>query len=99
MLIPSIIETRRLRMLGDDSVKTKTEDDVYKAFYVMAQIGGFYSFLSLLYRSVFSIFSFNMLMVSVINKYNERNSKTSKSFKMKRYASMGVKSINPGKFR
>lgn len=87
-------------MLSDSSAETKTDKDIYKMFYVMAQIGGFYSFLSLIYRSISGIFSFNMFMVSIINKYNERNSRTSKSFRSKRYASMSKanKSMKQGDF-
>ena len=56
----------------------KYTEDEYSFMYIlriMAQIGGFYTFLNLIIGSILSVFTYNSYMINIINRYNQRSSK------------------------
>lgn len=65
-----------------------SHNDIYVALFVMAQIGGLYSFLKLVFTSLLSIVSFDIFMVNVVNHINEKKVNLTSSFRSKRYATM-----------
>ena len=66
----------------------------YYAFFVMAQIGGFYSFLKLVFKTVLWLFTEKVFLIELLNKlrrnmkqikekYKVKNSKRTKRKKLK----------------
>lgn len=58
---------------------TDSQNLIFEIFFVMAQIGGFYSFLKMIFGSLLGIIQFDMLMITVLNAYNQLKSKKSKN--------------------
>lgn len=84
-------KSRNLEDITTTTTTTTTTEDVndgflYSAFFVMAQIGGFYAFLQLTIGSTVSYFYDKLLMVDILNKFNRLNLKT-KANKVKKYLS------------
>lgn len=54
-----------------ETKEERNSDTVFMAFFIMAQIGGLYSFLRLVVGGLVSLFSDNLLVMEVINKLKD----------------------------
>ena len=53
-------------------------------FFIMAQIGGLYSFCKMILGSIANVIQYRMMLIDIINKFNQRNAaETKKHKKMK----------------
>ena len=63
----------------------KNSNVLYTAFFIMAQLGGFYAFLKLLIGPVFNIIYEQMLLVDLLNRFNSASSKNTPKINCERY--------------
>ena len=56
----------------------------YYAFFVMAQIGGFYSFLKLVFKAVLWLFTEKLFLIELLNKLRKNLNKIKEKYKVKR---------------
>ena len=72
-----IVSTNNTRRMLDstqtETVEKSDENDsvLYQMFFTLSQLGGFYSFLKLIFGSVINKLYESMLMVDLVNKYNQ----------------------------
>ena len=70
--IVDVNNTRRMLDTTQTETVEKDNDSVlYQIFFILSQLGGFYSFLKLIFGSVINKLYESMLMVDLVNKYNE----------------------------
>ena len=72
--IVSINNTRRMLDTSQtETVEKSDENDsvLYQLFFILSQLGGFYSFLKLIFGSVINKLYESMLMVDLVNKCNQ----------------------------
>ena len=81
---PTASTNNTRRMLDTTQTEAVEENEnhsiLYQMFFILSQIGGFYSFLKLVFGSVINRIYDSMLMVDLVNKYNQivRQTKLSK---------------------
>ena len=69
-----VVNSRRMLDTSQSETVEKDEDDenaFYNFFFVLSQLGGFYSFLQLIFSPILSKIYEGMLTVDLINKYKE----------------------------
>ena len=50
-------------------------------FFIMAQIGGLYSFCKMILGSIANVIQYRMMLIDIINKFNQRNAAETKKYK------------------
>ena len=55
----------------------------YYAFFVMAQIGGFYSFLKLVFKAVLWLFTEKVFLIELLNKLRKNLKQIKEKYKVK----------------
>ena len=63
------------RTVIESEKEEKYDEPFYRAFFIMAQVGGFYSFLKLVFGSIYSLFLDKLMTTEFINKLKIKRNK------------------------
>lgn len=63
------------KTVTESEKEEKYDAPLYRAFFIMAQVGGFYSFLKLVFGSLYSLFLDKLMSTEFINKLKIKRSK------------------------
>lgn len=63
------------RTVIESEKEEKYDEPFYRAFFIMAQVGGFYSFLKLIFGGIYSLFLDRLMITEFINKLKIKRSK------------------------
>ena len=84
MLEESSHSGRNLDTTTQTVEENKNDGLLYTAFFIMAQLDGFYSFLKLVFGSIFNKIYEQMLLVDLLNRFKHASAKTDAD-KIRRY--------------